>query len=147
MFTTSISVLVCGLAVLTCEMAATAEEKAEVPVEVQTLSKATIFAFGGVGFAGSISAGEKQYRKVMEMPQPLPWLRLIAVSGTPEAKLYALCGIHTLDKGAFEAHVALLKKANPTVNTMSGCCMEHMKAAMVIQLISTGLYDDAPAKK
>lgn len=132
---------------LSCEMAATAEEKVGVPDEVQALSQVKIFAFGGVGFAGTISAGEKQYRKVMEMSQPLPWLRLIAVSGTPEARLYALCGIHMLDKAAFEAHVVFLKKANPTVSTMSGCSMLSKTATKVIQEISAGLYDDAPAKK
>jgi hypothetical protein len=145
MFTKGISVFVfgLGLAVMACDLPAADK----LPDEVQALGKATLFAFGGVGYAGTISPGEKLYRKVLESPQALLYFRMIVVQGTPEAKLYALCGIHTLDKERFEGHATSLKKADPTVTTMSGCSMLPKPASKVIWEISVGLYDDAPAKK
>ena len=59
---------------------------------VDCLAKVDLFAFGGVGFAGVISSGEKDYRLLLSSSAEADFEKLLA-SGNPQAKCYALVGI------------------------------------------------------
>ena len=99
------------------------------------------FAFGGVGFAGTTSAGEKAYRTVFASTNALALFQSALAKGSNEAKLYALAAIRHLDKKSFDAGAKALLAANPEVRTMSGCIVNHEKAEAVVKRIAGGLYD------
>jgi hypothetical protein len=61
--------------------------------------------------------------------------------GTPEAKLYALCGIRALNPSGFKAAASALIKANPQVEIIGGCCVNTKPAAIVAKQIGSGVYD------
>jgi hypothetical protein len=65
----------------------------------------------------------------------------VLVKGSSEAKLYALAGIRRLNPKQFNAAAKPLLTANPEVSTMSGCMVNHEKAAAVIKRIAGGEYD------
>jgi hypothetical protein len=99
------------------------------------------FAFGGVGYAGTTSPGEMAFRTVLESTNALELFETTLSNGTVEAKLYALCGIRSLNKKSFNASAKALKEADPKVTTMSGCLVTEEKASAVIQRIADGAYD------
>ena len=107
----------------------------------EQLVKVRAFAFGGVGFAGTISEGERAWRIILTSPDALKLFRSTLSTGTTEAKLYALCGIRQLDKPSFPALAKPVLDANPQVTTMAGCSLTHEPAASVIQRIAAGQYD------
>ncbi len=55
--------------------------------------------------------------------------------------MYALCGIHMLNKESFDAAAKNLQKDDPNVTTMSGCMTMSEKASVIIQRIANGTYD------
>jgi hypothetical protein len=68
---------------------------------IARLSKVERFAIGGVGFAGMMSQGEKDYRSIMGSDSALDGMRELYRTGNLQAKAYALLGIHALDHKAF----------------------------------------------
>ena len=64
---------------------------------VERLVKVEIFAFGGVGYAGTISPGEKDYKAILSRPTALANFEHLYSSGNAMAKAYALVGIHNLN--------------------------------------------------
>lgn len=99
------------------------------------------FAFGGVGYGGSTSPGERAFRAVLASTNALELFTGTLTKGTDAGKLYALCGIRTLNKISFDDSAMLLKKADPTVPTMSGCFASSERASSLIQQIANGTYD------
>lgn len=59
------------------------------------LSQVPTFSLGMNGFAGEISPGERIYTEILRGPQAAADFKSILESAdaTPEAKLYALCGL------------------------------------------------------
>jgi len=99
------------------------------------------FAFGGVGYAGVTSEGEKAYRAIAGDTNALSMFSAVLTNGNAPAKLYALCGIRQFAPRMFEAHSKSLLIANPQVETMSGCLVSHEFATNVVARISSGSYD------
>lgn len=114
---------------------------------VESLAKVKSFAFGGVGYAGTISQGESLFRSVLAGHDALAQFRKILSKGTPEAKLYALCGIRALDRDSFASAAAALRAEDPKVETVAGCMISKQSAAGVIKNISSGVYDRYWSKK
>ncbi len=106
-----------------------------------SLAKVKSFAFGGIGIAGTPSQSEAHFRTVLEHRNALAEFRDVLATGTPEGKLYALCGIRILDPSSFEAAAEPLKKSNPTVETIGGCIITKVPASGVITNIAAGRYD------
>ena len=107
----------------------------------EELLAAKYFAFGGVGYAGSTSPGERAFRAVLASTNALELFSSTLAKGTDAGKLYALCGIRSLNKISFDDSAKLLKKADPIVPTMSGCFASSEKASSLIQQIANGTYD------
>ncbi len=107
---------------------------------VDRLAKVDLFAFGGVGFAGVISPGEKEYRAVLASPCAETDFEKLLASGNPQAKCYALVGIRQLDPEKFKALSASLRSSKEQVPTMRGCMMSHQAMSDLIERIGAGNY-------
>ena len=99
------------------------------------------FAFGGVGYAGVTSEGEKAYRAIAAGTNALALFSAALTNGNAQAKLYALCGIRQFAPRTFEAQSKSLLSANPQVETMSGCMVSNEFATNVVARIASGSYD------
>jgi len=107
----------------------------------EQLSSVRCFAFGGVGYAGTISEGERAFRAVLASPNAARLFRAALTNGTSEAQLYALCGLRRLERETFDRHAARILAANPSVRTMSGCMQTDERASNVVARIGSGQYD------
>jgi hypothetical protein len=88
----------------------------------QRLRSASVFAFGGIGFAGLPAAGETALRELVKGEDSLALLESVFGNGTPEAKCYVLVGLRTIAPAAFEKYATLFRMNPPErVFTMSGC--------------------------
>jgi hypothetical protein len=110
---------------------------------VKRLSKVRMFAFGGVGFAGVTSQGEKDFRVIFAEPPATSLARFenLYADGTPEAKSYALAGIRKLDGSHFKELLQTLQSSQEKVMTMQGCIIEDRTMAQVAKSIDSGQYD------
>ncbi|MDR3753631.1 MAG: hypothetical protein P4K93_08260 [Terracidiphilus sp.] len=110
---------------------------------VKSMSTTAVFAFGGVGFAGVTSQGEKDFRVIYDQPPDaaLKSFELVYATGDSEAKSYALVGIHKLDEKRFGELLASLKGSEEKVITMRGCIMEKQSMAEVAKEIQSGQFD------
>ena len=99
------------------------------------------FAFGGVGFAGTTSEGEKAFRTVAASTNGLELFTAVLKHGNAQGQLYALCGIRALAREKFETSAKPLVTANRKVTTMSGCMGMEEGASNVVARISAGSYD------
>lgn len=109
--------------------------------EPKSLAEVQEFAFGGVGVAGTESQGERFFRGVIGEPNGLATFKKILGTGTPAAKLYALCGIRLLSEKDFAAAAEALLKSNETVTTIGGCAISKQPVAEVAHQISLGSFD------
>ena len=102
------------------------------------------FSLGGVGFAGATSTGEYAFRAVLRSKSAAEVFKGLLSPGaqaTEEGKLYALCGIRTTDRPAFEHYASTLAGTNTTVTTQSGCIVDREPASSVVKRIADGVYD------
>jgi hypothetical protein len=107
---------------------------------VERLAKIGIFAFGPTGYAGAISAGEKDYRTILNRSSALEDFEKLYSTGNLQAKCYALVGIRRLDPTRFKELVRPLRDSKETVITMSGCIMSHETLGDVIKQIESGKF-------
>ena len=99
------------------------------------------FAFGGVGYAGVTSEGEKAYHAIAGGTNALALFSAALTNGNAPEKLYALCGIRQLSPRTFDTHAKPLLMANPQVETMSGCMVMNEFFTNVLARIASGSYD------
>lgn len=122
----------------------TAFAQAETPVDpvLDRLSKVGVFAFGGVGFAGVTSEGEKDYRAIMARPSALATFEQLFATGNAQAKAYALVGIRILDVQRFNELSKPLREVPSTITIQNGCLMSHVLFSAVLKGIDAGNYSD-----
>ena len=113
----------------------------DAPTACMELQKVNCFAFGGVGIGGTISRGESCFHVIAESKDGLFWFHAALTRGTPEAKMYALCGIRKLSPAAFEMFAKPVAALTNSVNLMSGCIGSSADAASVVNRIKSGAYD------
>jgi len=113
------------------------------PAAAERLTTIELFAFGGIGFAGKTSEGEKAFSVVMEKPleQALPTMEAIFANGTAAAKSYALVGICKLAPERFETLYKSVAHSQEKVPTMSGCIARTKTLQEVSNEIRSGAYD------
>jgi hypothetical protein len=109
--------------------------------EPKSLAEVEEFAFGGVGVAGTESHGERFFRGVMGESDGLVTFRKILGTGTPAAKLYALCGIRLLSQKDFDAAAAPLLKSSEIVTVMRGCLVSKERVGELARQIGAGAFD------
>jgi hypothetical protein len=114
-----------------------------VPLAARQLATADVFAFGGTGYAGQISAGERNFKNLMALPrqEALSTLETVFAEGNPQAKAYALAGFHKLDAKRFATLAAGLAGSQIKVRTMEGCIAEEKLLRSLASEIGSGKYD------
>lgn len=113
------------------------------PYKENLLWNVKVFAFGGVGFSGQTSAGEKDFRAVLSEPPTVALQKFedLYANGSPESKAYALAGIHKLDSRRFKVTLEMLRNSQVMVATMEGCIVEPRTLLEVAKRIDSGRYD------
>jgi hypothetical protein len=107
---------------------------------LERLAKVDRFAFGGTGFAGVISSGEKDYRVILSRPSALLDFEKLFSVGNVQGKSYALMGIRTLDPTRFKQISRPLRGSTEEVVTQSGCIVERESLGTVLKRIDAGAY-------
>ena len=85
------------------------------------LSEVERFAFGGTGYIGEISAGEKDFRTVLGRSSALTDFERLFTEGNLQGKSYALVGIHKLNPARFRELARPLQDSKESISTMDGC--------------------------
>jgi hypothetical protein len=131
-------------AVLLVVLCSVASAQDTLSATVKSLTKTSVFAFGGVGFIGRISQGEIDFRVIQSQPAAvaLASFETIYASGDPAAKSYALAGIRQLDRERFKEILRSLDGSQEEVFTMEGCIMERRRLVDVAKAIDAGSYDN-----
>jgi hypothetical protein len=112
-------------------------------VTLQRISNAKVFAFGGIGFAGTTSEGEKDFKIIMALPTKeaiIAFERLYA-TGNAQAKSYALAGIRKLDETRFDGLLTSVRASELKVQTESGCIVSERPLREVAMDLKSGKYD------
>jgi hypothetical protein len=104
------------------------------------LSKVEQFAFGPTGYAGVTSAGEKDFRTVLNRNSALTDFEKLFVEGNLQAKSYALVGIYKLNATRFKELARPLRDSKESVTTMEGCIISHEPFAFILKQIESGKY-------
>jgi len=111
-----------------------------VDANFERLSKIVVFAFGGVGFSGATSPGEKDYKVILSRPSAMAEFERLYSSGNIMAKCYALVGIHRLSPQRFRELARPLHNSKEQVVTMHGCLMSYEPLGVIINQIESGRY-------
>jgi len=113
----------------------TASARAGEPTDraVERLAKIDRFAFGGIGYAGVTSQGEKDYKLVLSRPSAMADFERLLLIGNPQAKSYALVGIRALNPSRYKELSPSFRDSKGEVVTQSGCIELHESPATVLK--------------
>jgi hypothetical protein len=112
-------------------------------VALKQLSTVKIFAFGGIGYAGTTSQGEADFKVIMSQPPAiaLKTFELLYATGNTQAKGYALAGILKLDRRRFNELHAALHSSGEKLATEKGCLISEQLVREVADDLESGKYD------
>jgi hypothetical protein len=104
---------------------------------------AKVYAFGGIGYAGTTSEGEVDFRIVMAQPPEvaLDAFEKLYATDNPQTKAYALAGIRKLGKGKFEELRLSLRTSGPQVQIEEGCIISEHSLKEIADRLESGGYD------
>jgi hypothetical protein len=107
------------------------------------LAEAKIFALGPVGFGGTTSQEERQFKSLfaLDRDKAKQELERLYSSGNPQAMSYALVGMRRLDRTRYAELLVAARASDMTVTTMWGCLMESEKLRAVANDLDSGKYD------
>ena len=105
------------------------------------LEKAGMFAFGGIGVAGTMSHGERALREILEKPQAIERLERLLTNATPAGQLYALVALRLKDRALYDRAVQKLRSIDTKVETAHGCMLSQESFADLVKEIERGQYD------
>ena len=105
------------------------------------LNMAGSFALGGIGVAGTMSAGERDLRQVLEKPDAVSRLEALLTTASPAGKLYALLGLRLRDRAAFERALEKCRTLDAKVETARGCILQQESFRALVKEIESGQYD------
>jgi hypothetical protein len=106
------------------------------------LAAAKSFAFGGVGVAGIMSAGEGNLRAVLQQSDASQQLQGALAHATPAGKLYILVGLRRCDRATYQKIIATLPASNDAVEVAHGCMISREAFHQLLSEIQDGRYDD-----
>lgn len=105
---------------------------------IDRLSAVSVFAIGGVGFAGSTSQGEKDFLIVLGDAHAMQSFENLYQHGNAQGRAYALLGIYSIDPARFHALSSPVSESTEKVKTMSGCIMSTETLGAVVKDIGAG---------
>ena len=113
---------------------------------LERLAKVQLFAFGGVGYAGVMSSGEKDYRILLSRTSAMADFEKLYSQGNVQAKCYALVGIEKLNPARFRELAGPSHTSKEKVGTMYGCITFTDETFVdIIRKIESGEYRDQHA--
>jgi hypothetical protein len=115
----------------------------ESEVAAKRLASVGSFAFGGVGFAGVTSAGEKDFRLVLSQTSPiaLESFEKLYVHGNAQAKAYALVGVRKLNSKRYKELLGTAATSVDKVEVMRGCILTRESLKDIARQIDAGGFD------
>jgi hypothetical protein len=111
------------------------------------LQSAGSFALGGVGVAGTMSAGERALREVLKQPDAVARLEAMLPGASPAGKLYALLGLRIRDHAAYERALEKCRSTDAKVETARGCMLSQESFRDLVKEIERGQYDTFLARE
>jgi hypothetical protein len=99
-----------------------------------------MFAFGGVGFAGVTTQGEKDFDQILASPSAEASFEKLLATGSPEAKSYSLVAIRRLNPEKFKTLSAPFADSKVEVHTAQGCILAKKSLAEIVKNITAGAY-------
>jgi hypothetical protein len=105
------------------------------------LQNAGSFALGGIGAAGTMSAGERALREILDKPDAVTRLEALIPNASPAGKLYALLGLRVRDHAAYERALEKLRMTEAKVATTRGCMLSQESFRDLVKEIERGQYD------
>jgi hypothetical protein len=129
------------VSILSLTLFAGADEAAASPAS--NLAREKVFALGGVGYAGTMSSGEKDLRAVLKETDSAQQLQSLLKNASPAGQLYALLALRLRDRPAYEQAVPAFRKRSDAISTMHGCIVIKEKMDGIVQQIERGDYDMA----
>ena len=105
------------------------------------LKTATEVNFGGGGVAGRISEAEDNLFVILSSHRGEDLLFEVFESGSPEAKTYALCGLHYIASRRFERYADQFAAENVKIQTLSGCIGGEQNSATIVATIRTNIFE------
>lgn len=131
-----------SLLILMCGFASAGE-----PAAVEKLAKTPLFAFGGIGFAGTTSDGEIAFHKVFASESAEGDFLHLLKSGNSQANCYALVGLRLKNRAVYQEQVTAFISSKRVVQTCAGCVMAKLPMSSVVAGIQRGDYDDQASAK
>lgn len=104
----------------------------------ERLAAAKRFAIGGVGYAGTMSEEEKDFRVILARPSSKEDFERLFTIGNPQAKAYALLGLYVLKSPKFKELASHPQLEMITLHTQSGCIVRAEVLTEVIGRIERG---------
>lgn len=111
------------------------------------LQSAGSFALGGIGVAGTMSAGERALREVLKQPDAVARLEAMLPNASPAGKLYGLLGLRIRDRVAYERALEKCRSMDATVETARGCILSRESFRDLSKEIERGQYDTFLARE
>jgi hypothetical protein len=105
------------------------------------LDTAGSFALGGIGVAGSMSAGERDLRDLLAKPDAVTRLEALVTTASPAGKLYALLGLRMRNRSAYERALEKCRTIEAKVETARGCILQRESFRDLVKEIERGQYD------
>jgi hypothetical protein len=109
---------------------------------VEQLSKATQFNLAGAGYAGTRTDGEHAFFTILHSRRAADLFAETFDRGTPEARLYALCGLHATDQSSYKTFAARFVKENQVVHVIGGCIASDRTPSEIVTNIDSGAIED-----
>jgi hypothetical protein len=109
---------------------------------LRDLAAAKSFAFGGVGVAGLMSAGERNLRAVLDGPHASQELQTALAHATPAGELYILVGLRRCDRAAYQKLFGSVARPNGDVEVARGCMISREPFPQLLSQIQDGRFDD-----
>ena len=119
----------------------------ESPNAELALGKTSSFALGGVGVAGTMSAGERALRDVLKEPDAVTRLQRLLPDASPAGQLYALLGLRIRDRAAYQKALEKLRVNDVKVQTARGCMLSQESFRNLVREIEKGDYDSFLARE
>jgi hypothetical protein len=114
---------------------------------LERLAGVESFAFGPIGRGGVISAGEKDYRKVLSRQSALQDYEHLYSLGNQQAQCYALVGIRSLNPKRFSELSQTLDSKKTDVVVRNGCSQMRIGLHLIVKWIAAGRYSQTSERE
>lgn len=121
--------------------AANRSEASETGPAEAVLEKASMFALGGIGAAGTMSPGERALREILANRDAVARMERLLTNATPAGRLYALLGLRLKDRALYNRLIQELRPVDAKVETARGCMISQESFGDLLKEIERGQYD------